>query len=93
VAYGPGLTDRVRALAPHGLTADTSLIGNETVDVALELGVTPDRISPIAPGPERYRGTRATGGVDASPNALDRFGMRFGRRRPMRVWTGQFRYG
>lgn len=72
VVYGPGLADRVRALAPDGLTAATSLVGTETADVALELGVAPERISTIAAGPDSYRGTRPTGGVDAGPGALDR---------------------
>ncbi|MCO5998927.1 hypothetical protein [Actinoallomurus rhizosphaericola] len=30
VAYGPGLGDRVRALAPDGVTAATDLFGTET---------------------------------------------------------------
>ena len=72
VAYGPGLAEGVRALAPGGVTAATSLVGTETVDVALELGVDPGRISTIAAGPEPYRGTRPTGGVNASPGALGR---------------------
>ena len=72
IAYGPGLADRVRALAPDGPTAATSLVGTETADVALELGVAPGRISTIAAGPERYRGTHPTGGVNASPGASER---------------------
>ena len=72
VAYGPGLADRVRALAPDGVTAATSLVGTETADVALELGVAPEQISTIAAGPEPYRGTRSTGGVNASPGASER---------------------
>lgn len=72
VAYGPGLADRVRALAPEGLTAATSLIGFEAVDVALELGVAPERISTIDDGPTPYRGSRPTGGFSAAPDAPDR---------------------
>ena len=72
VTYGPGLADRVRAVAPEGLTAATSLVGFEAVDVALELGVTPDRISTIDDGPTPYRGSRPTGGFFAAPDALDR---------------------
>jgi len=71
-AYGPGLADRVRALAPDGLTAATSLVGTDTADVALQLGVAAERISTIAAGPESYRGTHSTGGVNASPGALER---------------------
>ncbi len=72
VAYGPGLADRVRTLAPDGLTAATSLVGTETADVALELGVAPERISTIAAGPESYRGTHSPGGVNAPAGALER---------------------
>ncbi len=72
IAYGPGLAHGVRALAPAGLTAATSLVGTETADVALALGVAPERISTIAAGPECYRGTHSTGGVNASPGALER---------------------
>ena len=70
VAYGTGLADRVRALG--GVTAATALVGTETAEVALALGVPPERISTIAAGPNPPGGVRATGGVDAPPDALDR---------------------
>jgi NADPH:quinone reductase-like Zn-dependent oxidoreductase len=72
VAYGPGLADRVRALAPDGVTAATDLFGTETAETALALGVPPERISTIAAGPNPPGGVRATGGVDAEPGALER---------------------
>jgi NADPH:quinone reductase-like Zn-dependent oxidoreductase len=72
VAYGPGLADRVRALAPDGVTAATDLFGTETAETALALGVPPERISTIAAGPNPPGGVRATGGVDAAPDALAR---------------------
>jgi NADPH:quinone reductase-like Zn-dependent oxidoreductase len=72
VAYGPGLADRVRALAPGGVTAATDLFGTETAETALALGVPPERISTIAAGPNPPGGVRATGGVDAAPDALQR---------------------
>ncbi len=72
VAYGPGLADRVRAIAPEGVSAATSLVGIETIDAALELGVSPDRISAIAAGPNPPGGAQATGGVEATPGALER---------------------
>lgn len=69
VAYGPGLADRVRALAPGGLTAATDLFGTETIEAVLALGVPAERISAIAdrnpPG-----GVRWTGGFDAGPADL-----------------------
>ncbi|MEV7041677.1 NADP-dependent oxidoreductase [Amycolatopsis sp. NPDC051061] len=69
VAYGPGLADRVRSLAP---TAATDLFGTETASAALELGIAPERISTIAAGPNPPGGVRATGGVDAAPEAMTR---------------------
>jgi NADPH:quinone reductase-like Zn-dependent oxidoreductase len=72
VAYGPGLADRVRALAPGGVTAATDLFGTETAETALALGVPPERISTVAAGPNPPGGVRATGGIDAEPDALER---------------------
>jgi NADPH:quinone reductase-like Zn-dependent oxidoreductase len=71
VQYGPGLADRVRALAPGGVTAATDLFGVETAEAALTLGVEPGRISTIAAA-DPPDGVRATGGVDAGPHALER---------------------
>jgi len=48
VTYGVGLADRVRALAPGGITAAIDLFGTETVETALALGVAPERIDTIA---------------------------------------------
>ena len=70
VAYGPGLADRVRVLAPGGVTAATDLFGTETAETALALGVAPERISTIAAGPDPPGGVRATGAFDAAPDAL-----------------------
>jgi NADPH:quinone reductase-like Zn-dependent oxidoreductase len=72
VTYGPGLADRVRTLAPDGVTAATDLFGTETAETALALGVPPERISTIAAGPNPPGGVRATGGVDADAGALGR---------------------
>jgi len=72
VAYGDGLADRVRALAPGGVTAVTDLFGTETAEAALALGVPPERISTIAAGPNPPGGVRATGGVDAGPADMKR---------------------
>ena len=70
VAYGPGLADRVRTLAPGGVTAATDLFGTETAETALALGVPPERISTIAAGPNPPGGVRATGGIEAGPGRL-----------------------
>ncbi len=48
VEYGPGLADRVRALAPEGITAVQDNYGREAVDAGLELGLPPGRICAIA---------------------------------------------
>jgi NADPH:quinone reductase-like Zn-dependent oxidoreductase len=72
VTYGPGLADRVRTLAPDGVTAATDLFGTETAETALALGVPPERISTIAAGPNPPGGVCATGGVDADAGALGR---------------------
>ncbi|RKN40090.1 NADP-dependent oxidoreductase [Streptomyces hoynatensis] len=68
VAYGDGLADRVRSLAPGGVTAALDLQGTETVQVARELGVPDDRICTIA---ARVEGVPAANGAHAAPGALD----------------------
>jgi len=71
-AYGPGLEDRVRAMAPDGISAATDLYGTEAAETALALGVPPERISTIAAGPNPPGGVRPTGGIDARPEDLKR---------------------
>jgi NADPH:quinone reductase-like Zn-dependent oxidoreductase len=68
VAYGDGLTGRVRALAPGGVTAALDLHGTETVHVARELGVPDDRICTIA---AQVEGVAAANGANAAPGALE----------------------
>ncbi|MFE3993513.1 zinc-binding dehydrogenase [Streptomyces goshikiensis] len=72
MAYGPGLADRVRALAPEGITAATDLFGREAVETALGLGVAPERISVVADGPAPPPGVRKPDALDAGPGALER---------------------
>lgn len=48
IAYGPGLADRLRAAAPEGLTLVLDHHGAETLDVARELGVPPERVNTTA---------------------------------------------
>ncbi len=45
--YGPELADRVRALAPGGITAVQDNFGRETIDAGFALGLTADRICTI----------------------------------------------
>jgi NADPH:quinone reductase len=49
VSYGPGLADRVKALAPGGVDAALDLVGtDEAVDVSIELVADRTRIATIA---------------------------------------------
>ncbi|WP_045741641.1 NADP-dependent oxidoreductase [Actinoplanes rectilineatus] len=48
VTYGDGLVDRVRDLAPGGVTAALDLHGTDTVQAARDLGVPDERITTIA---------------------------------------------
>ena len=47
VAYGDGVADRIRAAAPGGVDAFIDSFGNGYVDLAVDLGVGPDRINTI----------------------------------------------
>ena len=70
VAYGPGLEDRVREMAPDGITAAIDLFGLETLEAAVSLGVAPERITTIAAGPTPPHGVRASWGGEAGPEEL-----------------------
>lgn len=72
VAYGPGLADRVRSLAPEGVTTAMDLFGTETAETALALGVAPERISTIAAMAPPLDGVHVTGAGDAMPDAMGR---------------------
>nr|WSY50143.1 NADP-dependent oxidoreductase [Streptomyces sp. NBC_00886] len=50
VEHGPGLADRLRAAAPEGIDAFIDTFGQGNVDIAIELGVTPQRINTLADG-------------------------------------------
>jgi NADPH:quinone reductase-like Zn-dependent oxidoreductase len=45
--YGPGLADRVRVLAPEGITGAQDNSGRETIEAALALGLAPERVCTI----------------------------------------------
>jgi NADPH:quinone reductase-like Zn-dependent oxidoreductase len=54
VAYGPGLADRVRAVAPHGINAAVDFVGtDEALDVSLQLVADRTRIASIVGSPRR----------------------------------------
>jgi NADPH2:quinone reductase len=65
VAYGDGLADRVRALAPKGVTAAIDAVGtDEALEVSLELVCDPARIATLAPGPRaKEAGVGLSGGM------------------------------
>jgi NADPH:quinone reductase len=66
IAYGNGLADRLRSLAPDGIDAFIDTHGDGYVDLAVALGVTPNRIDTIIDFAAAQRhGTK----TDASPQA------------------------
>lgn len=68
VAYGDGLVDRVRALAPDGVTAAMDLHGTDTAQAARELGVPDERITTIAGQIDRIT---PANGANAAPDAIE----------------------
>jgi NADPH:quinone reductase-like Zn-dependent oxidoreductase len=68
VTYGDGVVDRVRVLAPAGITAAIDLHGTDTVQVARELGVADERITTIA---AQLDGITPANGANAAPGAID----------------------
>ena len=48
LTYGDGVADRIREAAPGGVDAFLDVVGGGYVDLALSLGVAPDRIDTIA---------------------------------------------
>ncbi len=69
VAYGDGLVDRVRALAPRGITAAIDLHGTETAHAARALGVPDARITTIA---TQLDGITASNGASATTSDLEK---------------------
>ncbi|MCM6773624.1 NADP-dependent oxidoreductase [Nocardia sp. CDC159] len=66
VAYGEGLAERLRSAAPDGIDAFIDTYGSGYVELALELGVTPERIDTIIDfaAVQRY-GVKADGNAAA----------------------------
>ena len=77
IAYGPGLIDRLRAVAPHGIDAVIDNAGQETIEVAIELGVNPKRINTIVyfEGAAKY-GISTVGGGGKKSEDLARLARR-----------------
>jgi NADPH2:quinone reductase len=67
VAYGDGLTDRMRSAAPGGVDAFIDTFGMDYVRLAIELGVRPERINTsIAFDAVRQYGIKAEGSSSAA---------------------------
>jgi NADPH:quinone reductase len=67
VSYGDGLADRLRAAAPDGIDAFIDLFGPQYVQLAVDLGVAPDRIETITSREKAKEvGAHTEGSVDAS---------------------------
>ncbi len=68
VVYGDGLVDRLRALAPGGVTAAIDLYGTDTAHAARELGVPDTRVTTIA---AQVDGITPANGANAAPGAIE----------------------
>jgi NADPH:quinone reductase-like Zn-dependent oxidoreductase len=65
VTYGDGVAERIREAAGGGVDAFIDLYGSGYVELALELGVAPERIDTIADftAPQRHPGVRTDGNM------------------------------
>lgn len=67
VEYGDGLAGRLRAAAPDGLDGFIDTFGPEYLDLAVELGLPPERIETIVPAPRAGElGVQTAGSQDGS---------------------------
>ena len=66
ITYGDGLADRLRAAVPAGLNAFIDLFGGGYIELAISLGVVPDRINTIIDfaGAQKY-GAKTDGSAQA----------------------------
>jgi NADPH:quinone reductase len=71
ISYGEGLAGRLRAAAPNGIDAFIDLFGPEYVQLAVDLGVPPDRIETIISREKAQEvGAKTEGSGDASTTAV-----------------------
>ena len=67
IAYGNGLADRLREAAPNGIDAFIDLFGPDYVELAIDLGVAPERIDTIISFQKAAEvGAKTEGSADAS---------------------------
>jgi NADPH:quinone reductase-like Zn-dependent oxidoreductase len=69
VSYGDGVADRIRAAAPAGVDAFIDTFGDGYVDLAIELGVAPDRVDTIIDRAAAARTGVKNEGMAGSANA------------------------
>jgi NADPH:quinone reductase-like Zn-dependent oxidoreductase len=70
VVYGDGVADRIRAAAPGGVDAFIDTHGDGYVELALGLGVAPERIDTIVDyAAAAKHGVKTDGGAEAGPGA------------------------
>jgi NADPH:quinone reductase-like Zn-dependent oxidoreductase len=71
VVYGDGLADRLRQAAPDGIDAFIDLFGPEYVQLAVDLGVPPERVNTIISFAKAAEvGARTEGSAEASTPAV-----------------------
>jgi NADPH:quinone reductase-like Zn-dependent oxidoreductase len=73
VTYGDSVAERIRAAAGGQVDAFIDLFGSGYVELAIELGVAPERIDTIADpeAPQRHPGVKLDGNMaGASPETL-----------------------
>lgn len=67
ISYGDALEERLRAAAPNGIDGFIDLFGPQYLQLAVDLGVAPDRIETIISREKaKELGTKADGSADAS---------------------------
>ncbi|WP_428342880.1 NADP-dependent oxidoreductase [Mycobacterium sp.] len=71
VDYGDGLADRLRQAAPDGVDAFIDLFGPQYVELAIDLGVPPERVNTIISFAKAAEvGAKAEGSAEASTPAV-----------------------
>jgi NADPH2:quinone reductase len=71
ISYGEGLAERLKAAAPNGIDAFIDLFGPEYVQLAVDLGVPPNRIETIISREKAQAvGAKTEGSGDASTTAV-----------------------
>jgi NADPH:quinone reductase-like Zn-dependent oxidoreductase len=71
VEYGDGLADRLRQAAPDGIDAFIDLFGPEYVQLAVDLGVPPERVNTIISFAKAAEvGAKTEGSAEASTPAV-----------------------